>query len=162
MTRKRQSSAMPHVQRTFFAQEPLEAASCHDISEKPKKPKPPATPRRLAPPKIQRWLTQLTQIHAHVRYIVRIFAHPEIAGGQSLEGDTYAARAERFDQTLIHDAAMKIRDDADGIVTEVQAEMDAAQPTRALPGTVAKVAEMEARAMRGQSIFIDKDAKIPL
>jgi len=151
---------MPHVQRTFFAEEPTRAAPCPRVSEKPKREKPPATPKRSAPPQIQGWLTRLTRIHAHARYIVRLFAHPEIAGGQSLEGETYAARAARFDQTLIHDAAMLIQGDAGRIVEEVQANMDAAPPTVALPGTAAKVAEMEARALRGQSLFVDKDAKI--
>jgi hypothetical protein len=55
---------------------------------------------------------------------------------------------------------MLIRDEADAIVAEVQAAMDAAPKTAALPGTKAKVAEMEARARRGQSIFVDSDAKI--
>jgi len=151
---------MPHVQRTFFAEEPSEAVLCLRVSEKSKREKPPATPKRSAPPKIQVWLTRLTRIHAHAKYIVRLFAHPEIAGGQSLEGETYAARAARFDQTLIHDAFMLIRDQAGDGVVEVQASMDDAPPTVALPGTPEKVAEMEARAMRGESIFVDKDAKI--
>jgi hypothetical protein len=51
------------------------------------------------------------------------------------------------------------RDELDGIVAEVQAAMDAAPRTTALPGTKAKVLEMEARARRGQSIFVDQDAK---
>ena len=92
-------------------------------------------------------------------YIVRLFKHPEIAGGQSLEGETYQERAARCDQTLLHDAFLLVRDEADIGVAEVQAAMDAAPKTAALPGTRAKVAEMEARARRGQSIFVDADAK---
>jgi len=112
------------------------------------------------PQNVSRWLTRMVRIQAHISYIVRLFKHPEIAGGQSLEGDTYSERAARFDQTLIHDAFGFIEDEGAAGKLEVQAEMDSAPPTAALPGTVAKVAVMEARAMRGQSIFIDNDAKI--
>jgi hypothetical protein len=149
---------MSDVQRTFFGQDKPKAAPCPNA--KPKKLPAGKQPiRRSVPVKVRDWLTRLTRIHAHARYTVRLFAHPETAGGQSLEGETYAARAARCDQTLIHDASMLIRDEADAIVAEVQAAMDAAPKTAALPGTKAKVAEMEARARRGQSIFVDQDAK---
>ena len=110
------------------------------------------------PKKVTRWLTRLSRIQAHAAYIARLFRQPEIAGGQSLEGETYQARAARCDQTLLHDAFLLIRDEADVGVAEVQAEMDAAPPTAAPPGTPAKVAEMEARALAGKSIFIPGDA----
>ena len=54
---------------------------------------------------------------------------------------------------------MLIRDDADGIVVEVQAAMDSAPPTAAVPGSPEKVAVMEARALQGFSIFIPGDTK---
>ena len=105
-------------------------------------------------------MTRMIRIQAHVNYTVRLFKEPGIAGGQSLEGETYSERAARCDQTLIHDACLLGRDEFDSIVAEVQSAMDAAPPTLAKPGTKAKVDEMGARAMRGQSIFIDTDAKI--
>jgi hypothetical protein len=151
---------MSDVQRTFFGQESPRAAPCPNAKPRKKPPAEKETIRRSVPVKVRDWLTRLTRIHAHARYTVRLFAHPETAGGQSLEGETYAARAARCDQTLIHDASMLIRDEADAIVAEVQAAMDAAPRTTALPGTRAKVAEMEARARRGHSIFVDSDAKI--
>ena len=148
---------MPHVQREFFGPPPHKAAPCPRPSAKPK---PAEKPKRRMPPNVVRWLTRMTRIQAHMSYIVRLFKHPEIAGGQSLEGETYQDRAARCDQTLIHDACLLGRDEFDSIVAEVQSAMDAAPPTLAKPGTKAKVDEMEARAMRGQSIFIDRDAKI--
>jgi hypothetical protein len=151
---------MSDVQRTFFGQDKPRAAPCPNAKPRKKPPAEKETIRRSVPVKVRDWLTRLTRIHAHARYTVRLFAHPETAGGQSLEGETYAARAARCDQTLIHDASMLIRDEADAIVAEVQAAMDAAPKTAALPGTRAKVLEMEARARRGQSIFVDADAKI--
>lgn len=149
---------MSDVQRTFFGQDTPKAAPCP--SAKPKKVPAGKSPiRRSVPTKVRDWLIRMTRVHAHLTYTVRLFAAPETAGGQSLEGETYSARAARGDQTLIHDACMLGRDELDGIVAEVQAAMDAAPMTTALPGTRAKVLEMEARAMRGQSIFIDADAR---
>jgi hypothetical protein len=149
---------MSDVQRTFFATDNVKARPCP--SAKPRKLPDGKSPiRKSVPVKVRDWLIRLTRIHAHARYTVRLFAQPETAGGQSLEGETYAARAARCDQTLIHDASMLIRDEADSIIAEVQAAMDAASPTTAMPGTRAKVLEMEARAARGQSIFIDSDAR---
>jgi len=92
-------------------------------------------------------------------YIVRLFKAPEIAGGQSLEGETYSERAARFDQTLIHDAFALVRDEATVGVEQIQASMDSAPPTVARPGSREKVSQMEKRAFRGQSLFVDGDAK---
>ncbi len=149
---------MSDVQRTFFGQETPRAAPCPNA--KPRKLPAGKQPiRRSVPANVRNWLIRITRVHAHLTYTVRLFAAPETAGGQSLEGETYSARAARGDQTLIHDACMLGRDELDGIVAEVQAAMDAAPRTTALPGTKAKVLEMEARARRGQSIFVDQDAK---
>ena len=148
---------MSDVQRTFFGQTTPKAAPCPNA--KPKPPPKNAKAERPIPPPVAGWLTRLTRIQAHCSYIVRLFKHPEIAGGQSLEGETYRDRAARCDQTLLHDAFTLVRDEGDIGVAEVQAAMDAVQRTAALPGTRAKVAEMEARARRGQSIFVDADAK---
>lgn len=146
---------MPDVQRTFFAAEHVEASPCPNAKQK----KPPAEKQeRPIPRPVAAWLTRMTRIQAHTSYIVRLFRHPEIAGGQSLAGDTYSERAARYDQTLLHDAFLLVRDEADLGVVEVQAAMDAAKRTAALPGSKAKVEEMIARARRGQSIFVDEDA----
>ena len=147
---------MPHVQRTFMRDETLRGRPCPN-----EKPKPPsaATEKRQIPPQIAAWLTRCTRIQAHMAYIVRLFKQPDIAGGQSLEGETYSERAARFDQTLIHDAFALVRDEATVGVEQIQASMDSAPPTVARPGSREKVAEMEKRAIRGVSIFIDGDAK---
>jgi hypothetical protein len=153
------------AQRPLFADAkitPPRAAPSH--AKKPAKSSEGNRRTRLPsglPTHVHGWLIRMTRVHAHICYTVRLFARPETAGGQSLEGETYSARAARGDRTLIHDACLLGRDELDAIVGEVQAAMDAAKPTVALPGTRAKVDEMERRAARGESIFIDADAKIP-
>ena len=92
-----------------------------------------------ADPQIKAWLRRTASCHAHLCYIVRLFGRPETAGGQSLQGEDYAARAARGDRTLLFDALSVVADEIDGIRTEVLRKMDSAQPTTARPGTADKV-----------------------
>jgi hypothetical protein len=110
-------------------------------------------------PEIANWLIRITRIHAHLRYIVRLFAEPEIAGGQSLEGETYSARAARGDRTLVYDAVGYAGEELAEIRREIESVMDAATPTTFPPGTAEKVAVMLDRANRGESLFVDGDVK---
>jgi hypothetical protein len=153
------------AQRPLFADAtppPSRAAPSHAKAKKNSEPNRRTRLRSGLPKPVHNWLIRISRVHAHLCYTVRLFARPETAGGQSLEGETYAARAARGDRTLIHDSCLLGRDELDAIVAEVQAVMDAAPPTESLPGTSSKVDEMERRAARGESIFVDKDAKIPL
>lgn len=90
---------------------------------------------------------------------MRLYGNPSRAGGQSLQGDTYAARAAAGDRTLLHEALTLSIDELTEIREELEAEMAAAPPTAALPGSKAKVDEMAARAERGDALFIDGDSK---
>jgi hypothetical protein len=91
--------------------------------------------------------------------IVRLYGSPARAGGQSLQGDTYAARAAAGDRTLLHEALTLAVDELTAIREEVEAQMAAAPPTAAPPGSKTKVDEMAARAERGDALFIDGDSK---
>lgn len=108
-------------------------------------------------PQLREWLHRVTRCHAHLLYIVRLYGNPSKAGGQSNEGETYQARAARGDRTLLYDALTLTRDELDDIRELVQREMDAAAPTDHEPGSPGKVAEMAARADRGESLFIQGD-----
>ncbi len=109
------------------------------------------------PPQLRAWLHRVTRCHAHLLAIVKLYGNPSKAGGQSNEGETYQARAARGDRTLLYDALTLTRDELDAIREEVQLQMDAAPPTAHEPGTPGKVAEMVARADRGESLFIQGD-----
>lgn len=76
----------------------------------------------------------------------------------SNEGNLHVQRAAAGDPTLLHDSLGVAIDELTEIRREVIAVMDAAEPTRAKPGSYAKVEEMRRRAEVGQSIFIDEDA----
>jgi len=116
----------------------------------------PGTCRRLAD-----WLHRVARVHAHLCAIVRLYGDPSKAGGQSLQGETYAARAARGDRTLLYDAVGLSIDELTEIRNEIQAVLDAATPTAATPGTADKVAEMVRRAERGESLFVDGDGVRP-
>ena len=105
------------------------------------------------------WLHRVARCHAHLCAIVRLYGDPSKAGGQSNQGETYAARAARGDRTLLYDAITVTIDELVDIRDEIQTSMDAAEPTEATPGTTNKVDEMAARAERGESLFVAGDAK---
>jgi hypothetical protein len=109
------------------------------------------------PPHLRAWLHRVVRCHAHLLALVRLYGTPSKAGGQSNEGEAYAARAARGDRTLLYDCLTVTRDELDAIRDEVQAAMDAAPPTDHEPGSPGKVAEMVARAERGDSLFIQGD-----
>lgn len=114
------------------------------------------------PDEMKAWLRRAAMTHAHLCYIVRLFGNPSKAGGTSLAGETFEARAARGDRTLLYDALGYCGEELAAIRAEVQAAMDAAPPTAAPPGSAEKVAVMVARAERGESIFIPGDAGISL
>lgn len=119
---------------------------------------------RLRPgtcPRLAAWLHRVARVHAHLCAIVRLYGNPNRAGGQSLQGETYAARAARGDRTLLYDAVGLSIDELTEIRNEIQAVLDAAEPTAAGPGTADKVAEMARRAERGESLFVDGDGPRP-
>ena len=107
--------------------------------------------------RLKAWLHRVVHVHAHLLTIVRLYGRPERAGGQSLAGDTYAARAARGDRTLLQDCLTVAIDELTLIRVEVEAAIDDVVPTPAGPGTNEKVAEMMRRAERGESLFCDRD-----
>jgi len=110
------------------------------------------------PPELVRWLHRVVRVHAHLLSIVRLYGNPSKAGGQSNEGEAYAARAARGDRTLLYDCLTVSRDELDEIRTEVETVMDAASPTTSLPGSPEKVEVMVERYARGDSLFVQGDA----
>jgi hypothetical protein len=115
---------------------------------------------RIAPgtcPRLKGWLHRSARVHAHLCAIIRLYGNPDKAGGQSNQGETYAARAARGDRTLLYDAIGLSIDELVEIRDDIQAAIDAAVPTTAGPGTADKVSEMARRAERGESLFVDGD-----
>lgn len=108
-------------------------------------------------PTIRKWLRRVASLHAHLRYIVRLFGSPEIAGGQSLDGETYAERAARGDRTLLYDALGYVDDQVVELRAEIARKMASAPPTTAAPGSADKVCVMFERAEAGFDLFIDGD-----
>lgn len=119
---------------------------------------------RLRPgtcPRLAGWLHRGARVHAHLCAIIRLYGDPSKAGGQSNQGETYAARAARGDRTLLYDAIGLSIDELVEIRNEIQVAIDAAPPTQAAAGSKEKVAEMARRAERGESLFIEGDGPRP-
>jgi hypothetical protein len=107
------------------------------------------------------WLRRTARVHAHLCAIVRLYGNPERAGGQSLQGNAYAARAASGDRTLLHEALTLSIDELIEIRELVEKAMAAATPTAAVPGTKDKVEEMRLRVERGDALFIKGDGSTP-
>lgn len=123
-------------------------------------PTSPSKRNRQPPnPQFADWLVRVTRAHAHLRWVILLFRNPGTAGGQSLEGETFSARARRWDRTLVYDACGVAMDELESVRAEVFAVMESCRPTKHLPGTTDKVDAMERRAKSGYSLFIDADAK---
>lgn len=119
---------------------------------------------RLAPgtcPRLAGWLHRTARVHAHLCAIVRLYGRPDRAGGTSLQGETYAARAARGDRTLLYEALTLSIDELVEIRREVDQVMEQAPPTPHGPGTPGKVDEMARRVERGEALFIDGDGSQP-
>jgi hypothetical protein len=113
-----------------------------------------------ADPQVKAWLRRTASCHAHLCYIVRLFGKPETAGGQSLQGEDFAARAAAGDRSLIFDALTFLGDQIADLRHEIANEMANTPATTAIPGSAEKVAVMFARAEAGYDLFIDGDAKV--
>jgi hypothetical protein len=111
-------------------------------------------------PQIRAWLRRVAMLHAHLQWLVRLFRRPETAGGQSLQGEDFAARAAAGDRSLIFDALTFLGDQIADLRQEIANEMANTPPTTAIPGSAEKVAVMFARAEAGYDLFIDGDAKV--
>jgi hypothetical protein len=109
------------------------------------------------PVEIRAWLHAVARVHAHLCSVVRLYGNPTSAGGQSLLGETYAARAARGDRTLLQDCLTLAIDELAGIREQVEAAIANTTPVAALPGTLDKVKEMAARAERGEQLFDERD-----
>jgi hypothetical protein len=114
---------------------------------------------KAIPEELVGWLRRTVRVHAHLLAIVRLYGNPEKAGGQSLEGEAYAARAARGDRTMLFDCLTVARDELDAIREEVHRVMEAAPPTDFPPGSRGKVDVMRDRMHRGESIFIEADSR---
>lgn len=109
------------------------------------------------PPELVKWLHRTVRVHAHLLAVVRLYGNPSKAGGASLEGEAYAARAARGDRTMLYDALTVAREELDAIREEVHGVMEAATATDHAPGSWGKVEVMADRLHRGESLFIAGD-----
>lgn len=92
---------------------------------------------------------------------MRLYGNPERAGGQSLQGNAYAARAASGDRTLLHEALTSSIDELIAIRELVEKVMASGTPTPAAPGTKDKVEEMRLRVERGENLFVEGDRATP-
>jgi len=106
---------------------------------------------------LKAWLMRVVRIHAHLCQVVRLYGNPARAGGQSLLGETYQARAARGDRTLLQDCLTTAIDELVGVRGEVETAIEDVAPIAAQPGSSEKVKEMARRAERGESLFVDGD-----
>jgi hypothetical protein len=111
------------------------------------------------PQELVGWLHRTVRVHAHLLAIVRLYGNPSKAGGQSNEGEQYAARAARGDRTMLYDALTVAREELDAIREEVHNVMESTPPTRHPPGSPEKVEVIRERMSRGESLFINGDLK---
>jgi hypothetical protein len=114
------------------------------------------------PQELVGWLHRTVRVHAHLLSIVRLYGNPSKAGGQSNEGEAYAARAARGDRTMLYDALTVAREELDAIREEVHQVMESAPATMLPPGSPGKVEVLAERFYRGDSLFIARDAKTDL
>lgn len=114
------------------------------------------------PEDLKGWLRRTAAVHANLCGVVRRFGTPSRAGGGANDPDDYQARLMRGDRTILLDGVANAIDALEDIRHAILARMDAAEPTRAEPGTAAKVQTMRERAERGESIFIDADRPIDI
>jgi len=114
------------------------------------------------PAELVGWLHRTVRVHAHLLSIVRLYGTPSRAGGQSNEGEAYAARAARGDRTMLFDALTVAREEIDAVREEVHRAMESAPPTKHPPGSPGKVEVMVERLHRGDSLFIAGDAETDL
>lgn len=114
------------------------------------------------PEELVGWLHRTVRVHAHLLSIVRLYGNPSKAGGQSNEGEAYAARAARGDRTMLYDALTVAREELDAIREQVHQVMESAPPTMLPPGSPGKVEVLAERFYRGDSLFIARDAKTDL
>jgi len=117
---------------------------------------------RMSPtvdPQVKAWLRRTASCHAHLCWVVRLFGKPETAGGQSLQGEDFAARAARGDRTLLFDALGCAADQIAEIREEIAREMRNTPATAEMPGSTGKVRVMIERAETGRDLFIDGDAQ---
>lgn len=110
-------------------------------------------------PQLRKWLTRVQRVQAHLRSTLAIYAVKRNVGGCSLGNRAYNQRAANNDRTILYDALTLALDEFAEVRGEVQALMDGAEPTKALPGSRDKVDLMVRRAADGRSIFIDGDAR---
>ena len=105
------------------------------------------------------WLQRAARAHSHVAAIVRLYGTPSKAGGTSLLGEGYAERVARGDRTVLFDCVTYCRDELDELRTDIFRRMEAAPPTHHPPGSKEKVEVLAQRMYRGDSLFLDGDAK---
>lgn len=142
----------------FSTPPPAEAAPCPPAnSERNRRtrlaPRKGRSGPRL-PPKIHSWLIRTTRVHAHLCYLVRVFAQP----AANNVGETIEARAARRDRTLLYDCWTHAANELEQLRTEVAAEMEP-PATKTRPGSAERVEELRRRAERLQDLFADGDER---
>ena len=106
----------------------------------------------------------MAMVAARIRATVVLFYAPHAAGGGNQftadSGDNYVARAERYDMTLLYDTMRQAEDESKELADKALVFVDAVSvPTRAKPGSAAKIRTMRDRADTGKAVFCDRDKK---
>jgi hypothetical protein len=111
------------------------------------------------PAKVAQWLRRVVHVHAQLCHTVGLYGDPKRAGGSGLEGDSYAARAAEGDSSILDDTLCRAIEELTSIRDEVWEEMGNVPPSRCIPGSAAKIAELQRRCSLGKALHHKDDLR---
>jgi hypothetical protein len=111
------------------------------------------------PAKVAGWLRRVVHVHAQLCHTVGLYGDPKRAGGSGLEGDSYAARAAEGDSSILDDTLCRAIEELTAIRDEVWEEMGNVPPSRCIPGSAAKIAELQRRCSLGKALHHEDDLR---
>lgn len=111
------------------------------------------------PAQVAGWLRRVVHVHAQLCHTVGLYGDPRRAGGSGLEADSYASRAAGGDRTILDDTLARAIEELGAIRDEIWREMGEVPPSRCLPGSAEKIAELQRRCSLGKSLHHPDDLK---
>jgi len=114
---------------------------------------------QAVPAKVAQWLRRVVHVHAQLCHTVGLYGDPKRAGGSGLKGDSYAARAAEGDSSILDDTLCRAIEELTAIRDEVWEEMGNVPPSRCIPGSAAKIAELQRRCALGKALHHKDDVR---
>ena len=104
------------------------------------------------------WLRRVVHVHAQLRHTVAVYDDPTKAGGGG--EDDYTRKAAAGDRTILDDTLARAIEELTAIRDEIGREMESIPSTRALPGSLEKIAELAVRAAAGMALHHPDDVRV--